>query len=161
MVNSPEIKTIKAKKLVGQSINMSLIDNKTYALFSGFMPKRKLIDNNVSEFIYELLVYDKLHFENFNPANTFIKWATVEVTDFNNVPKGMQTFTLNEGLYAIFKFVGTAKDFGAYMNYIFTQWLPQSNYILDTATHFNCIDPKYKQDDPNNVELVYIPIKLK
>ena len=36
----PIIKTVPAKKLIGKKTTMSLADNKTFALFSDFMPKR-------------------------------------------------------------------------------------------------------------------------
>ncbi|WP_452221058.1 GyrI-like domain-containing protein [Lacinutrix salivirga] len=161
MLISPEIKTINEKKLVGHSLKMSLVNNKTFELFSGFMPHRVHIKNTVSDCILEVLEYDDLYFENFNPNNTFQKWATVEVSKFEDIPQGMKTFTLKKCLYAVFKYVGTSKGFGVFMSTVYTQWLPQSKYTLNNTLHFNELNTRYKPNDSNAEELVYLPIKLK
>lgn len=46
------------------------------------------------------------YFQNFNPKNEFVKWAKVEVKDFNNVPNDLMSFTLKEGLYAVSNYNG-------------------------------------------------------
>ena len=158
---TPRIASITQKKLVGHSILMSLTDNKTFDLFSGFMPKRKQINNVVSEDIFEVMIYDALHFKNFNPNKTFTKWGTLEVSDFDTIPEGMKTLTLENGLYAIFRYKGLPKDFGKLMSYVFMEWLPQSDYILDNRTHFNVLGDAYKNNHPDSEEDVYIPIKQK
>ncbi len=78
----PRIETIPEKKLIGKNLIMSLTDNKTFQLFSNFMPKRKEIINTVTNDIFDLKVYSETHFSVFNPSNSFIKWAMVEVSDF-------------------------------------------------------------------------------
>ncbi|WP_396600492.1 GyrI-like domain-containing protein [Algibacter sp. R77976] len=157
----PRIELIKQKKLIGHSISMSLTDNKTFDLFTGFMPKRKQISNALSDDKFEVMIYDSLHFKNFNPNKTFIKWATLEVSDFNTIPEGMKDLTIENGLYAIFKYRGFAKNFGGFMNYVFTEWFPQSEYTLDNRPHFNVLGDKYIKNNPNSEEDVYIPIKKK
>ncbi|ULC58654.1 GyrI-like domain-containing protein [Flaviramulus sp. BrNp1-15] len=160
-MQKPRVESITTKKLIGQSIEMSLTNNKTFDLFSGFMPKRKLINNIIGEAVYEVCIYDDLHFKSFNPNNTFSKWATIEVSNFENLPEGMKALTINEGLYAIFKYKGLAKDFGSFMSYIFSEWFPKSEYILDNRPHFNVLGEQYKNNHPDSEEDVYIPIKLK
>jgi len=157
----PRIELIPQKKLVGHVIEMSLSINKTFDLFSGFMPNRKQITNTISTDIYEVLVYDASYFKNFNPTNSFIKWAALEVSDFEPLSEGMQTLNLNEGLYAVFQYKGLAKGFGSFMNTILTEWLPQSKYQLDYRPHFNVLGDNYKNNDPASEEAVYIPVKEK
>jgi AraC family transcriptional regulator len=53
------------------------------------------------------------------------------------------------------------KDFGSFMNYIFMEWLPQSNYQLDNRPHFQILGEKYKHNQPDSEEEVWIPIKTK
>ena len=48
-----------------------------------------------------------------------------------------------------------------FMNAILTKWLPHSNYNLDDRPHFNVLGDKYKNNDPDSEEDVYIPIKEK
>jgi AraC family transcriptional regulator len=39
--------------------------------------------------------------------------------------------------------------------------LPGSDYSLDSRAHFEILGKKYKHDDPNSEEEVWIPIKIK
>ncbi|MGB1211400.1 MAG: GyrI-like domain-containing protein [Lacinutrix venerupis] len=157
----PEIVTLENKKLVGHNITMSLVDNKTFQLFSGFMPQKKEIQNAISSDIFEVLIYNDTYFKNFNPTNTFVKWATVEVESNKTLPKGMSTLNLESGLYAVFKYKGLPQNFGAFMSGIFSNWLPQSKYKLDNRPHFNLLGEKAKRNSPDSEETVWIPITLK
>lgn len=161
MFKAPRIETLKQKKLVGQQIKMSLTNDKTAALFSGFMPNKKHIKHAVSTDIFEVQIYEADHFKVFNPENTFTKWASVEVLEYKTVPESMQTLDLNGGLYAVFNYKGLAKDFSKLMMYIFTEWLPKSEYQLDDRPHFNLLGDAYKHNHPDSEEEVWIPIKEK
>lgn len=157
----PRIEAITEKKLVGHVIDMSLVSNKTFELFSGFMPNRDQISNSMSTDIYEVMEYDHLYFKNFNPNTVFKKWATLEVSEIETIPDGMKTLTLKEGLFAVFQYKGLPQGFGELMRYILSEWLPQSKYKLDNRPHFNILGKNYKPNDPESEEEVYIPIKLK
>lgn len=157
----PRIESVPEKKLVGNAVTMSLIDNKTFELFSGFMPNRKQVKCSVGAAIYEVMEYDAAHFKNFNPNKTFKKWATLEVENLEEIPESMSTLVLENGLYAVFTYKGLAKDFSNLMQYVFTEWLPKSEYALDHRAHFNVLGDKYIKDSPDSEEEVYIPIKLK
>jgi AraC family transcriptional regulator len=159
---NPEIQISGEKKLIGQRIKMSLADNMTYALWRGFMPRRKEISNNLTNDLFSMQVYDKSYdFSNFNPEATFDKWAAIEVFDFKTVPLEMERFTLPEGLYAVFNYKGAASQGAKMFQYIFGTWLPASDYLLDNRPHFEILGEKYKNEDPDSEEEIWIPIKLK
>ena len=157
----PSIETIAEKQLIGHALEMSLVSNKTQELFSGFMPLKRSITNSINNNIYEVMVYPYNHFKVFNPANTFTKWVTVEVSSFEDTPKDMRQLTLQSGLYAIFTYKGLPKDFVVFMQRIFSEWLPQSKYTLANRPHFNVLGNAYKNNHPDSEEDVYIPIKSK
>jgi AraC family transcriptional regulator len=161
MKQTPSIVTLESKKLIGQSVEMSLVDNKTFELFSSFMSQRKEIKNTLSTDVYEVLLYSDNYLKNFNPSNPFTKWASVAVENYNTIPEGMKTLNLDSGLYAVFNYKGLAQDFGVFMSYIYTNWLPKSKYQLDHRPHFNLLGDKYKHNHPDSEETVWIPIKLK
>jgi AraC family transcriptional regulator len=156
----PIIKIVPAKKLIGKRITMSLADNKTVALFSGFMPKRFEIKNAVGPDVFCLKTYPSDYFTRFSPTNTFEKWALMEVSDHTAIPEGMETFELPEGLYAVFHYKGPNTDFSIF-EYIFKEWLPGSEYVLDARPHFDIMGANYKNNDPESEEDLYIPIKKK
>lgn len=160
MTIEPGIKTIAEMKLVGVRLTMSLEKNRTGELWQSFMPRRKEVRDVIGANLYSMQVYDPLYFEAFNPRKEFQKWAAVEVKDFSTVPRGMETYTLQEGRYAIFHYKGPSTD-PAIFQYIFASWLPNSAYCLDNRPHFEILGEKYKNADPESEEQICIPVKQK
>ena len=161
-MTEPIITTLTEKKLVGKRMNMSLADNKTPELWKRFMMHRKEIKNNLSNDLFSLQDYHpSFDFKNFDIHATFDKWATIEVTDFNSIPDGMEPFVLPGGLYAVFHHKGDANTGPKIFGYIYGTWLPNSEYVLDNRPHFELLGEKYKNGDPNSEEDIYIPIKKK
>ena len=156
----PRIETLKEKKLVGLHRRMSLADNKTSELWRSFMPRRKEISNRVSEDLLSMQVYDQTTGSSpFHPNTPFTKWAAAEVSEFSNIPEGMDTFVLGSGLYAVFLHKGAASSGPSIFRYIFETWLPQSAYQLDQRPHFEILGEKYKNDDPESEEEIWIPVR--
>ena len=94
-------------------------------------------------------------------SDEFTKWALVEVTNFDDVPTEMEKFDLETGLYAVFLHKGLGSEFVKTMNYIFGEWFPNSEYVLDHRPHFELLGAKYKNNHPDSEEEVWIPIKEK
>ena len=140
---------------------MSFSDNKTFELWRSFMPRRKEIQNNIGTELYCIQVNGQMDFNNFNPNIKFEKWAAIEVTDFNTVPHEMETIILPGGLYAVFLYKGAASAAQKTFHNIFGTWLPNSDYALDDRQHFEMLGEKYKNEDPNSEEEIWIPIKPK
>jgi AraC family transcriptional regulator len=137
---------------------MSLANNRTPELWQSFMPKRGEIKNPISLDLFAVQVYQPTYFEAFTPNTVFEKWATLEVSDFNNIPAEMESFTLSGGLYTVFEHKGHSIEI---FDYIFRTWIPNSKYNLDQRPHFEILGAKYKKEDPNSEEEIWIPIKEK
>ena len=157
---TPRIETLKEKKLIGKRLKMSLTKNRTGELWSGFSPEIKRIQNPCNNEKISMQIYGSGYFEQFNPDDEFEKWASIEVKDFNNIPKGLESFLLKAGLYAIFYYRGPGND-RAVFHYIFTEWLPNSGYLLDKRPHFEILGDKYKNNDPDSEEEIWIPVRKK
>lgn len=156
----PTIKTIPAKKLIGKRLAMTFAENKTFALWSSFMPERRHIANPVNDELVSMQVYPKdFDFEAFDPNAQFDKWAVAEVTDFDSIPDTMEPFELPGGLYAVFVHKGPASDGPKTFGYIFRIWLPTSGFILDTRPHFEILGDKYKNNAPDSEEEIWVPIQ--
>ncbi|KAA3438839.1 GyrI-like domain-containing protein [Rufibacter hautae] len=156
----PVITLLPEKKLMGRKLTMSLASDKTGELWRSFLLRRREIRNNIGAELYSMQVYGSMYFENFSLLNEFEKWATVEVSDFNTVPSGMQTYTLLKGLYAVFHYKGLSTDTSIFQ-YIFTSWLPTSGYSLDNRPHFEILGEKYRNNHPDSEEEIWIPVKPK
>jgi AraC family transcriptional regulator len=124
------------------------------------MPKRREIKNRIGSDLYSIEVYEPHHFENFSPEREFDKWAAVEVTEIDTVPDEMETITVSGGLYAVFLHKGAANKGHETYGYIFKTWLPDSIYTLDNRPHIAIMGKKYKNEDPDSEEDIWIPIKM-
>lgn len=158
---TPEIKTFPETKFVGYRMTMSMAYNKTAELWRSFGPRRSEITNTIGTELYSLQVMPEGYFSNFNPATEFEKWAVVPVTDTENIPNGMETITVPEGLYAVFHYKGLPSEGAKFFQYIFAEWLPQSGYVVDNRPHFEILGEKYSNTSPDSEEDIWIPIRKK
>jgi AraC family transcriptional regulator len=117
------------KLLVGIAAKMSMASDATPKLWQRFMPRRKEIQN------------------------------AVEVASRNSVPDEMKRFVLRGGHFAVFDHCGPPSEFPKTLNFIFSQWLPQSEWQLDDREHFEMLLPGWRADDLNAREEVWIPVK--
>lgn len=152
------IKNLAKKKLVGMHLKMSFVNNRTGELWKNFMQRPHEISNKLSADFFSIQCYPLTYFKDFKPTMEFEKWATVEVSDFTSIPKGMGAFELEAGLYAVFYYKGSSLDTSIY-EYIFGVWIQKSGYALDDRPHFEVLGEKYKNEDPNSEEEIWIPIK--
>lgn len=139
---------------------MSFANNKTGDLWRTFHPRQQEIKNQLDKNRYSMQIYPENFFNAFNPTVEFVKWAAVEVSDFNSIPADMEPIAI-EGLYAVFLYKGAASQGREFFQYIFGTWLPQSEFLLDNRHHFEILGEKYKNEDPASEEEVWIPIKPK
>jgi AraC family transcriptional regulator len=125
------------------------------------MPKRHEVINALNSNFISMQVYTNEYFSKFNPNNEFMKWACMEVTDFDVIPQGMLTYILPRGKYAVFNYKGLPSTAAPFFNYIFTEWIPNSIYQIDNRPHFEILGKKYSNSNPESEEEVWIPIKDK
>jgi AraC family transcriptional regulator len=158
----PRIESLQEKKLVGIRSTMSFANNQTFKLWQSFMPRRNEIKNKISSDFFSIQIFPS-NFKFTTPELNamFEKWAAIEVTDFEVVPAEMETLVLNNGLYAVFDYKGLSTD-NSIFRYIFGTWLPRSEtYLLDDRPHFEVLGEKYKNNDPDSEEEIWIPIKTR
>ncbi len=157
----PRIEKVTPIKLIGESVQMSLVNNRTLQLWKGFMTNLMQSNASVGYPRYSIQVYEAGYFQNFNPQTTFTKWACIKTDQLHNIPKGFSEFLLDGGQYAVFDYKGTSTDFSKMAQWIYGQWLPNSRYELDHRPHFELLGEKYRNNHPESEEEVWIPIKHK
>jgi AraC family transcriptional regulator len=151
----PVIEDKPTIKLIGISMEMSLMNNQTPALWKSFMPIRNQIKNRANDLVVSVQKYQPGYFETFSPTNTFEKWATLEVTDDSWIPEGMKAIQIPSGTYAIFKHEGDNPPLELFQ-YIFDKWLPESGYHLDQRPHLDWLHENYLNG--NRTEAIWIPV---
>ncbi|MDR5590364.1 GyrI-like domain-containing protein [Christiangramia sp. SM2212] len=163
MISEPEIKDLETKKLVGICIATSLADDKTSLLWNRFMNLKGTIANNKGKNLYSVQEYGENFIKgDFDTQSQFKKWAATEVSNFEEIPKGLEKLEIPGGKYAVFTHKGTAKEFSKTSTFIFNEWLPNSGYVLDDRLHFEILGEEYKgPENPDSEEQIWIPIKNK
>ena len=157
-IHEPIIKETKASYFAGQSLTMSLINDRTSELFRSFMPNRnnyQSIDKGV--IVYDIRVYPKDYYEPFNPSSEYTKWAAIRIDKdkFQENPK--ENISIESGLYAQFTILGNEAPPDLFQ-YIFSTWLPQSLYQLDDRAHFDMLWPDLDQRGAVSKQVICIPI---
>lgn len=153
------IELLEQKLLVGVHRTMSLSENSTAGLWQQFMPRRGEVKNRTSSDHISMQVYGQDQDNLFNPTSLFEKWATVEVSTHKGAPRGMGKYTLGGGDYAVFIHIGPVSAAPKAMQYIFEEWLPDSEYEVDSREHFEILPEDYDPFDLNAREEVWVPIR--
>jgi len=153
----PEIKIFPATKFIGKNLSFTYANYRAFELWSSFMPRRKEVQNAVGMELYNIQINPE-NFD-FNPNTPFVKWATVAVSTYDFVPEDMEKLEIEEGLYAVFNYKGDQSNAAAFFKSIYTEWLPNSVFDLDTRPQFEILGEKYKNNDSNSEEEIWIPIK--
>ena len=152
---SPKIVDLKAKYSVGLKKTTSMDPEQIKSLWQEFMPQLHRIEGRKSQELIAL--QDFSNSDPNNPTDLFDMWALTEVKEENAFPDSMTQFNIPEGLYAVFLLKGT--DVQGLMTFIMKDWLPHSEYKLDTnRPHFQIMGKKYKNNHPDSEEDFYIPI---
>lgn len=158
----PRIEQLAEKLLVGMHQSMSYANNSTPELWRRFMPRKKEIVNSLDSNLYSIQFYPPGSGPmSGDPGSIFEKWAAIEVSAAASLPEGMETMVLPAGRYAVFQHLGPASAFMKTFGFIFKNWLPGSEYLVDDRPHFEVLPENYRVDDPNASEEIWIPIKFK
>lgn len=157
---TPRIETLSKTNLIGINLQMSLLNNRTGELWRTFITKLIELKIEANQDKYSIQLYSPDHFKQFNPNNEFTKWAAVQSNELDTTNIALESFILEGGTYAVFDYKGSSSD-PSIFQYIYTDWLPKSEYFLDDRPHFEILGEKYKNNDPQSEEEIWIPIKPK
>ncbi len=158
---NPSLVIIQGKNFIGKRISMSLANNRVPDLWKSFLPHIALIPGRTNpKELVSLAVYPPDYFDALNPDRLFDRWAAVEVESLENIPELFESLYVQGGLYAVFAYKGSSADTQIF-KYIYGEWLPNSGYQLDLRPHFEILGEKYKNNDPESEEEIWIPLKSK
>lgn len=159
---NPRIQTLPSTLLIGKKSITSYADNNTFELWQSFSPRKKEINHTINNDSYAVEIYPTtVFFQNFDPSKEFEKWAAIAVSKIEEIPEGMESLTIPEGLYAVFSYKGKPSEVMETFKYIYSEWLPNSGYVMDHRPYFALMGAKYKGEHPDSEEEFWIPIKMK
>lgn len=158
-VPPPRFETLPSTRVVGMRIRTSHVENRAPELWRAFMPRRYEIPGRLHPRYLSIQVFDRAGGDPADPSTPFDRWAAVEVGDAAEPPPGMEAYTIGGGLYAVFLHRGPAAAAPRTWGFIFGQWLPASDHVVDDREHFERLPEGYRPDDPNAEEEVWIPVR--
>ncbi len=153
----PQLRNTGDLKLVGMKRTVSMENFDPSGLWRSLMPRLGEIGNPVSRDLFSIAIYGPGYFSAFDPKTPFEKWAAREVSEFGDIPSEMGSLEIPAGLYAVFPYKGLSSDRSVY-EYIFGSWLPTSGYQLDHRPHFEVLGEKYRNNDPESEEEIWVPV---
>ena len=92
------------------------------------------------------------------------KWdymACIEVKSFKDIPEEMVEVEVPEQTYAVFTHKGKLDKLRQTYNYIYSEWLPQSNYEHVGKFDFELYDYRFMMDSDESEFEIYISVKPK
>ena len=94
-----------------------------------------------------------------NYPNRFSYIASVEVESLSSIPKGMIPKIINGSKYAVFTHQGDLCNIDKTYNYIYEEWLPNSEFDKNTnADNLEVFNMDFSENDNSDID-IYIAIK--
>ena len=148
-------------QLAAKGITMTMAENRTVELWQSAKPIMMRMQGRRPGFISMEVFPEGINFENFTPRTPFQKWAAVQLDEGAAVPEGLEAYSLQGGLYAVFRFRGLPAQVAALMQHIFLEWIPASEYEVDDREQLAFMPEDYRPDDPDAEEEFFIPVRRK
>jgi len=158
-MKEPRIEHASSLRLAGLKRNISLAKNETFLLWRSFIPLKKELKELAGTELYSVEIYPADYFMHFSPKREFEKWAAAPVTDAFQPNDQIHILEIPEGLYAVFLYKGASSEVHKMYQYIIGTWIPNSEYQLDNRPHMGIMGEKYRNDDPESEEELWVPVK--
>ncbi len=147
---------LEESSFIGFSTETSLVQDRTALVFKQLMIWRKGSVKYRNQPAYDIKIYPQGYFTAFNPSRPFEKWAALKQVD-QSIIGDLQPYTLEGGSYLCFTSEGRVS--AQFFQELYSSWLPQSRYELDSRPHFDKIWPEPAQRGRVLKEEIYIPVK--
>lgn len=158
---SPKIITFPSTTLLVKSMPMSFAEDKTQELWREFTPLMNSIRDRIDSDRYSVQVYPNTDFFNpFDINKMFIKYAGIKINPVEHLSDNTQQLIIPEGHYVSVNYIGRPRHADKVFQYIFYDWLPNSEYCLDNRPHIAIMEKTYKGDHDDSEEQFLIPIKF-
>ncbi len=156
MPMSFELVLVEAFQLQGNAAAMSFTEDGTADLWRSFIPKLETLGHRKDEFLYVAQEFPSNFFVEFNPELEYTKWACVRLEEHD---QELETLEVPEGDYAIFTYIGKPSEAGPFFQDIFSTILPKAGLAVDQRPHLAIMGEKYKGENPESEEEIWIPVK--
>lgn len=159
-VNEMEVKIIEkeAMKVIGMDVVTTQKNNKIPQLWDNFNKRFHEIENIAVKNAC-LGVCPYVEMQDFNEDSEFRYIAGAIVKDFSKVPDGMVTYDMPAQKYAVVTHKGTLDKLQETYQYIYAEWLKNSEFEFCPSAEFEWYDERFKFGSEDSELDLYIPIR--
>lgn len=160
----PVFKTLGEIKVVGMSakfISVTSPERNNHLvipkLWQGYRPREKEIVHGDPEI--NLGVCMDIPKELKTHPEEMLYIAGKQVSSFDDVPGGMETFIIPASDYAVFTHKGPIETYSQTVMYIYGTWFPKSGKKMKMAPDFEYYDQRFKLHSTDSEVDIYVPIE--
>lgn len=153
----PRFETRAAFTVAGVKCRTTMADNQIPALWDDFGRRMAEIPNPAPD----RKCYGVCYYEPGDgpPNNEFFSYlAGFAVTSDGQLPAGMERYDIPAASYAVFEHLGTLDTLNQTYTHIYSEWLPQSGYVMAGNHDFEVYDQRFKHGQPDSVMEIWIPV---
>ncbi len=161
MSNIPALKFIQKESihLIGMSIFGNFHEQPIIPkLWQEFTPHISKIPNKVND---NQCFGVETYTDSFMKHNQWHYMVAVEVSTLETIPILCTAKTLPPNLYAVFTHTGAIRSITKTFDYIYSKWLPNSNYEIAAPYDFEFYDERFKKEEEDSELDIYLPVKQK
>ena len=145
-------------KVVGMQIRTTLAENRIQDLWSEFIKRMSELDEvAVPECSLGICTF----VDNNQDDDAFEYMAVRVVKNDSLIPGGMTFRLLPEQEVAVFTHQGSLDNLSETYDYIYNEWLPDSDYEIADADEIEWYDSRFNFGQENSQMDIHIPIKSK
>ncbi len=154
----PELKKLPARTIVGmvyEGKNENQEIGQMWQVFNGRTAEIKHIKEGADAYGACAPMTEDL---DISKVQDFRYMAGIEVDSAEDLPEGMETWTLDHVDYAVFKHVGDVTLIGETYKKIYGEWFPESGYEVAHTYDYELYTEDFKPGFPDSVTYIYVPI---
>ncbi len=153
-----KIMEIDAMKVIGMEVVTTQKNNSIPQLWDKFNQRCREIQNIATDNVC-IGVCPHVNMKDFDENSEFTYIAGMIVRNFDHVPKGMVTMEIPAQKYAVATHKGTLDTLMDTYNYLYTDWLKNSEYELSPSAEIEWYDHRFKFGCEDSELDLYIPIR--
>ena len=147
-------------KVVGMKIHTTIKENRIPQLWTDFIARMDEL-NKVSVPDCSLGICLSETVSEFHKDSEFDYLACKVVKDDSVIPSGMEYREIPAQLVAVFTHSGSLETLSETYDYIYDEWLPDSEYKLIAADEIEWYDSRFKFGEEDSQMDIHIPITKK
>lgn len=154
----PELVKLPARTIVGmvyEGKNENQEIGQMWQVFNGRTAEIKHIKEGADAYGACAPMTEEL---DIHKVQDFRYMAGIEVDAVDEIPEGMEVWTLDHADYAVFKHVGDVTLIGETYKKIYGEWFPESGYEVAHTYDYELYTEDFKPGFPDSVTYIYVPI---